>query len=44
MQTEPIADSASVVQTDVVYYNTDTFGEIYFATDKLKHAKQKNVN
>ncbi len=43
MQMEPIADSASVVQTDVVYYNTDTFREIYFAIDKPQHAKQQDL-
>ena len=42
-QTDPIADSASVVLPDVVYNNTDTFGEIYFAIDKPQHAKQKDI-
>ena len=42
-QTDPIADSASVVLPDGVHNNTDTFGEIYFGIDKPKHAKQKEV-
>ncbi len=42
-QTDPIADSASVILPDVVHNNTDTFGEIYFAIDKPKHAKQKDL-
>ncbi len=32
-----------VVRPDVVRNNTDTFGEIYFAIDKPKHATQKDV-
>ena len=42
-QMDQIADSVAVVMPNVVHNNTDTFGEIYFAIDKPKHAKQKDV-
>ena len=42
-QTDPIADSASVVLPDVVHNSTDIFGEIYFAFEKPKHTKQKDI-
>ena len=42
-QMDPIAASTNVVLPDVVHNNTDTFGEIYFAIDKTKHVKQKDV-
>ena len=42
-QTDPIADSASIVLPDVVHNNIDTFGEIYLRFDKPKHVKQKDL-
>ncbi len=43
-QTALIVDSPCLVLPDDVHNNQDTFGEIYFGFDKLKHAKQENVN
>ncbi len=42
-QTDLIGDSPSVVLPDVVHNNTDTFREIYFATDQPQYTKQKDV-